>query len=237
MTTDEGVTFLADVGTLLGWCLRFRIEDPSLNGLFGLLRPGMTVVDVGANIGFTALTAAKRVGPSGRVIAFEPHAANYAALQANLKLNPGLGVEAFNVGLARASGEAKMVEPFARNPGGFRISSAATGESIALESLDGIMSADVLKIDTEGFELEVLTGAERVLEEHRPAIFIELSEDNLLDQGSSSAEVISFLMDRGYSVQEAVSGQPLGVEADYAGCHCDAIAVAADRADPHDSSL
>ena len=243
VTTDEGVRFLADVGTLLGWCLRFRIQDPSLNGLFGLLRPGMTVVDVGANIGFTALTAAKRVGPSGRVLAFEPHGANYAALQANLTLNPGLNVEALNVGLARAPGEANMVEPFARNPGGFRISSESKGETVVLEPLDevlerhGVTSVDVLKIDTEGFELEVLSGSRRVLEESRPAIFIELSEDNLLAQASSTVDVISFLMDRGYRVREAVSGESMGLEADYAGCHCDAIALAVESADTPDSAL
>ena len=95
----------------------------------------------------------------------------------------------------------------------------------------------MLKIDTEGFELEVLSGSRRVLEESRPAIFIELSEDNLLAQASSTVDVISFLMDRGYRVREAVSGESMGLEADYAGCHCDAIALAVESADTPDSAL
>ena len=95
----------------------------------------------------------------------------------------------------------------------------------------------LLKIDTEGFELEVLSGSRRVLEESRPAIFIELSEDNLLAQASSTVDVISFLMDRGYRVREAVSGESMGLEADYAGCHCDAIALAVESADTPDSAL
>ena len=231
VTTDEGVRFLADVGTLLGWCLRFNIREPSLEKLFGLMRPGMTVVDVGANIGFTALTAASHVGPSGRVTAFEPHSANFAALLGNLELNPELKVEALNLGIARESGQANMVEPVARNPGGFRISSASTGEGIALDSLDatleceGVRAVDVLKIDTEGFEYEVLCGSERVLRESRPAIFIELSEGNLAEQGSSTVEVLSFLMDHGYDIREAESGETMGLGVDYGGCHFDAIAL------------
>ncbi len=235
VTSDEGTRFLVDIGTLLGWYVRFGLRDPSLEKFFALLCPGMTVVDVGANIGFTALTAAGRVGGSGRVIAFEPHSANFEALQKNVELNPDLTVEAFNIGLANSAGEAKMIEPLARNPGGFRISSAARGNTVSLESLDGFLErdgsapVDVLKIDTEGFEFEVLCGATGVLRESQPAIFIELSEGNLLEQGSSTAEILSLLSDFGYDVREAASGERLGVRANYEDRHFDAIALAPSR--------
>jgi FkbM family methyltransferase len=232
---DDGLRFQVDVGTFLGWYLRFRIRDPAIEKFFGLLDSGMTVVDVGANIGYTALTAAHIVGPSGQVIAFEPHATNYADLTRNLALNPEVSVTAFNLGLARAQGEGSMEEPVARNPGGFRISSTGTGGNVQLESLDavvrrhGVGSVDVLKIDTEGFEHEVLLGAETVLKEDRPTIFLELSEGLLRHQGSSTIAVLGFLEDRGYLVGEAVTGRMLALDEDYEGCHCDAIAVPTER--------
>lgn len=231
VTTDDGVTFLADIGTLLGWSLRFGIRDPGLERFFDLIHPGMTVVDVGSNIGSTVLPAASRVGPEGKVIAFEPHSANFAALMGNLRLNPDLRVTAYNLGLGRSSGKASMIEPVARNPGGFRIASGASGTSVVLESLDALAEREdlglvhVLKIDTEGFEHEVLRGSQRVLRESRPVIFIELSESLLSDQGSSVVDVLALLTECGYDVRKAASGEPMGLQTDYRGIHCDAIAV------------
>lgn len=234
VTTDEGVRFRVDVGTLLGWSVRFRIRDPSLDRLFGLMRPGMVVLDVGANIGFTALTAATRVGPNGRVFAFEPHPANYGTLVGNIKLNPDLRIEAFNLGLGRNPRDATMSEPTSRNPGGFHIQEGGTGVMVEIDTLDavvareGIGRVDVMKIDTEGFEREVLGGADGLLRESRPTIFIELGEAHLRVQGSSTVEVLTLLMDYGYELSEVGTGEPLPLTRDYQGCHLDAIALVPD---------
>jgi FkbM family methyltransferase len=233
ITTPEGVTFRADISTLLGWAIRFGVRDPGLDTLFGLLRSGMTVVDVGANIGFTALLAAVRVGTEGKVIAFEPHPANFATLKGNLELNPHLHVTPFNLGLDSVAGAANMVEPIKRNPGGFRVTDSDSGTPVRLESLDRLQAVEevrpihVMKIDTEGFEGGVLRGATSILQEDRPTVFLELSENLLRDQGTSISEVLGLLNGLGYEVREAIRGTPLRSDADHDGVHVDGVATPA----------
>src|SRR5271156_963002 len=83
----------------LGRGLRFNAANSAVGFLLGthdlevqytlsrLLRPGMTVYDIGANVGFTAMLAAKQVGPDGKVVCFEPLAANAEQIAQNAKFN------------------------------------------------------------------------------------------------------------------------------------------------------
>src|ERR1700690_1657558 len=65
-----------------------------------LLEEGMTIVDAGANIGFYSLQAARKVGPSGKVYAFEPEPANFALLKKNIEMNGYANIRAFPEALA-----------------------------------------------------------------------------------------------------------------------------------------
>lgn len=134
-----------------------------------LLRPGMVVADVGANIGYHTLFAARRVQPGGRVFAVEPEATNLAHLRENLRLNEVVGVTVLPV----AAGSARRRRRFHRRSDaghhGFHPHPVEqTREIVEVEEvpLDELIEGrvDVVKIDVEAGELEVLDGMRHVLE-------------------------------------------------------------------------
>jgi FkbM family methyltransferase len=146
-----------------------------------LLRPGDTVVDVGANIGYMATLFAARVGAQGRVEAFEPHPRIFAELERNsalLRARPDTAaIRLHRTALGSHNGAARLVEPavFNANEGTAKLvrhSAEATGANsltVPLARLDALFPNEriaLVKVDVEGYEPEVLAGAERLLAAH-----------------------------------------------------------------------
>lgn len=132
---------------------------------------GGTFVDAGANIGAYSLAAARRVGPAGRVLAFEAHPGTHAFLRWNLDANGFGWAETFQLALGEQEG-AVALEVEEANPGETHVASGPTSDNAArvrMRPLDdvlreqGVAAIDYLKIDVEGFELPVLRGANRIL--------------------------------------------------------------------------
>lgn len=179
-----------------------------------LLRPGMTFVDVGANVGEITLLAAKRVGPAGRVVAFEPIQEIADRLSRNVAAN---GFEQISIrqvalcdreGLADIYRSAGIIKDGSVNDGlgslyiGDRDRKAAG--SITVSTLDsqiavlGLIKIDVIKMDIEGAELPALRGAEKVLRDHRPILIVEVQEETANAAGYQAADLFKFLSVRGY---------------------------------------
>jgi FkbM family methyltransferase len=143
-----------------------------------LIGPGMTVVDVGANIGVLTVPFARLVSPSGKVIAFEPQRIIYQMLCGNLALNALDNVVAYNMAVGRVAGTI-AVPPVdytqAGNFGGVSVSAAAVGETVPLTTIDSLAvpRCDFMKIDVEGMELDVLEGARNTLQRFRPRLYVE----------------------------------------------------------------
>jgi FkbM family methyltransferase len=180
----------------LGRGLRFNPGPSAVGFLFGthdlevqfvlarLLRPGMTVFDVGANVGFTAVLAAKQVLPGGRVICFEPLLQNAEQIHHNSRLNAFSGIDVRVEALGSQDGEAEFT--LSQSPTWGRLAEAgptpqASGTiRVNVRSLDsirareGIALPDLIKMDVEGAEADVLAGATRLLAEARPVLVIEL---------------------------------------------------------------
>jgi FkbM family methyltransferase len=138
--------------------------------LNALLRPGATVVDVGANIGYNTFYAAQRAGPRGRVYAVEPAQDNLAVLYASLFANRLANV----IVLPYAAGGRREVKPFFLRGEVSAVNSlfrdnfyAEVTETteVLLAPLDDLIPAvpDLVKIDVEGAELDVLQGMTRML--------------------------------------------------------------------------
>ena len=152
-----------------------RVELPVQRALAELLTPAAVCFDVGANVGFYSLLAARIVGPEGRVVAFEPHPENVKALERNVRANGLANVVVVPKAVSRTSGGARLA--------GSDRATAHLDESRGLDvdtiTLDEFVAAEpslapsVVKIDVEGHELEVLAGAQRTLEAGRPAIVCE----------------------------------------------------------------
>lgn len=168
----------------------------------GIVGPGSTVCDIGANIGNHAVHFAAVCG-ARRVLAFEPMAHCHATLSFNLDLN-GLGqvATAYNCLIGAETGFARLAGFNPRNLGAASFVPAADGP-IPMFALDDIMTADdlssldLIKIDVEGMQLDVLRGAEGVLAARRPALWIEL-----LARDPSRAETEAFLARHGYRAEK-----------------------------------
>jgi FkbM family methyltransferase len=179
-----------------------RIEAGPIDHLRPYAAPGTSVIDVGANIGFFAVRFGRWVGAQGRVYAIEPEARNVASLRERVE-RAGLAevVECRRAAASEQTGTVHLVlNPI--HPGDHHL--GAEGEPVAAVTLDDLTADDprtvgLIKIDVQGAELLVLAGAERVLTEHRPAIFIEVDDPSLQRFGSSAGELLRKLADRGYT--------------------------------------
>jgi FkbM family methyltransferase len=166
------------------------------------LEPGATALDVGANVGVYAIAAALRVGPSGRVVAVEADEDYVPRLRANLERNALENVEVIAAAAGDADGEAELMIASDRAFSSLKPLVAYSGSGatrrVPLRRLDTIWSelgepnVAFVKIDVEGAEVEVLTGAERLLERCRPALIVEVRRDD------TEPEVLRRLSGLGY---------------------------------------
>lgn len=170
------------------------------------IKSGDWIVDAGANIGSHTVPYAEAVGPTGKVIAFEPVPQSFACLLVNTR---GFdNVIAFHRGLSNAPGFKLMeIDP---NAGASRIKRGASlvkGTEIELIGqleyfcpLDyyDLGKLDFLKIDVEGHEIEVLMGARETIKRCRPRILCEVNEGTLALQGHSGKELVERFKDLHY---------------------------------------
>ena len=139
--------------------------------LEGLVRPGMQVVDVGANIGYCTMMFSSLVGERGRVWSLEPDPVNLLELEATVAENRLAGqVTVLPVAAGACEGTVKF-EPGLNScvtPGG--------SSEVAVKTLDSLPvdRVDLIKIDVEGYEGAVLDGALATLARCEPTIFMEL---------------------------------------------------------------
>jgi len=169
-----------------------------------ILRPGMVVVEVGANIGAHTMDLARGVGPAGRVIAFEPQRVLHQLLCANAALNGLTNLVAHPAALGAARGELRLPAIDYAKPGNFggvslgpgAAGREGEGEAVAVLPLDAfaLPRLDLLKIDAEGMENEVLAGAEQTIRRCRPVLYLEN------DREARSAELIGRLQALGYGL-------------------------------------
>jgi FkbM family methyltransferase len=168
--------------------LRGDAENAVQRILEGRLRPGMVFYDLGANIGFFTLLAARLVGMEGRVFSFEPDPAVAARLRRNIERNQFSNVTVMEAGVWSSTGNVEFVSADSSSPdrgvGKFVLAengvSGTPTPGVALD--DFAQSApppNAIKCDVEGAEIQVLHGAERLLRAHHPWIICEVhSEEN-----------------------------------------------------------
>jgi FkbM family methyltransferase len=177
------------------------------------IRPGDTVIDVGANIGIYTMLAAELVGPSGHVHAFEPDPQSMCYLLTTINRNGLTGrVTLWNLAASDRSAHAQLYldlktarttslranayapDPQRREPLG-----------VGTAALDDLITQppQFVKIDVEGAELAVLAGMARLLRDHHPVLLVEVLPENV-------PAVTSFLAPLEYCVVDAESGVPLG---------------------------
>lgn len=228
-----GVNLRVDISDYVGHYLYFGFEDKAQEKLINIAQSGFTVLDVGTNIGSTLLQFANKVGNNGRVYGFEPDPINHKACLANIKLNTFTNIEVANIGLGNEKGSFNLVVDTETNRGGNRISfsneTEKTSSKINVERLDdwiknkNLTKVDLIKIDVEGFELNVLKGAKEVLVLYKPVLFIELDDNNLRAVGNSANELVLYLEALNYLIESAETGEIIDANKNFTDCHYDII--------------
>lgn|SRR5208282_2060577 len=153
------------------------------------LRPEMTVYDVGANVGFITVIAARLVGEKGSVCGFEPVPMLADQATHNASLNQFQQVSIHRVALSDQDGEAvfqvsknltmgKLVSRDSHEPDAANELAVRKRKLDTLIATEGLPEPDLVKIDVEGAEAAVLDGAAEVLRRARPALLIELHSTN-----------------------------------------------------------
>jgi FkbM family methyltransferase len=177
-----------------------------------VIRPGMTFVDAGANMGLYTLFAARKIGERGTVLAIEPSARECGRLLKNVKINALSNVRLVRNAISDSCLEVDLLiaeeEWSGHNTlGAFAYDTPlAAKESVRTKRLDDIVSeegltrVDIVKMDVEGAELRALKGAACILERFRPLLLLELADRALRHQDCSSAGIWDLLRQRGYRI-------------------------------------
>jgi FkbM family methyltransferase len=189
-------------------------EEEERQFLRRTLGPGMTVFDLGANVGWYTILMAQAVGPRGAVHAFEPYPDTFYNLQLNVALNKLSNITLNCLALSQESGTV----PFHVFPEGYdafnsmgakkRLGRLEAVQQISVPTITldeycrekNLRSLDFLKLDVEGMEEFVLRGGQQILQQSpHLVILIELNDKGALQCGSSVATVMQMLQELGFS--------------------------------------
>jgi FkbM family methyltransferase len=196
----RGMKWIA--GSSLHGCWLGTYELPKQKLLESLVRPGMTVYDIGAQAGYYTLCFSRLVGDNGRVFAFEPFADNIRNLLEHVRMNGLRNVRIVQAAVAGCTG----LQGFSADRGACQNTLADEENALIVPtvSLDSVSLPlpDLIKMDIEGGESEALRGSRRILSERRPILLIALHSS---EHGGFCT---GFLRSLGYKVL-SLSEQPL----------------------------
>ncbi len=172
-----------------------------------ILRPGMTAVDVGANIGHYALVLAKLVGREGEVHCFEPSPDNYRRL--TRAAGPHPQIKTYPNIVTNRSGDARLFVSSELNvdhrthPTGDGNREEVAVPGVALDDVfEPGTKIDLLKMDIQGHEFQALTGARRILGENREInLILEFWPHGLREAGDSAEALVGLLKEEGFHIQ------------------------------------
>ncbi len=179
------------------------------------IKSGDTVIDIGAHIGTYTLIAAQKVGPKGKVYAFEPLLKNFELLKKNVETNGYQNVVLINKAVSNKSGTSKLFLSNEDNYGDQRIyASQDNRKSLTIKTTtldeffkDKNKKINVIKMDIQGSEVLALKGATKLLKYNKNfKLFTELWPKALLEAGSSAVEYLNLLKSNKFSMYE-IDGQ------------------------------
>lgn len=195
------------VGRSLYWYGAYEPAESAL--LEKLAQPGMTVIDVGANIGYHTLLLSRRVGAAGKVVAVEPVPGNLRLLEENVARNAGDGnVVTLPYALTDRAGEVTLSLD-AHNAGMHRLASVeasggSTRVTVSATTLDALatelgLAPDLIKMDVEGAEGRVLAGAAETLARDHLMLLMELNPEALSALGTPPRQLLADLAGHGFT--------------------------------------
>jgi len=197
--------FLYDSAAFKDFLQHNSHEAGEVRFLESIIRPGMKVIDVGANIGITSVTIARKIGKDGKLYSFEPAPHYFRILQQNLSSNRIQNVEAFPLALSDSTGETEFY--LKELSSGIIFEKEAKKTRVSIVTIDSFLQQreveriDFINMDCEGSELLVLRGAKETLRKNKVRIFCEIHRDFLRQLGQSIGDVVEYLQNLTFEVQ------------------------------------
>lgn len=178
-----------------------------------LLRAGDIFIDIGANLGWFSILAAKQVGKHGKVIAFEPSANIYNQLHRSIEINHLSNIRLEQIALSDEVGSTTLFGATHENAGLASIIiskdslQSSAGEQVLVTKFDNYWKKEInskvrlIKIDVEGAESKVLEGMEQVLQGRMcDYLMVEINDSRLRSIGISAMHTLDFLRSHGYKL-------------------------------------
>jgi FkbM family methyltransferase len=172
------------------------------------LRPGMTVIDIGANLGVYSLPLARKVGPHGMVFAYEPGSEPRSLLERSRAINRADNLHVIAAAVSDRPREGQLV--LGQSSELNSLEGTGPAESVWITALDaedgsrGWSAIDFVKIDAEGEEERILDGGKSFFERHSPLVMFEIKAGPAINEALRSA-----FRARGYEIYRLLAGAPV----------------------------
>ena len=209
----KNIIYLYPEGQIAELLYTDAFEQTEIQLVTAYLKPGMKVVDVGANIGLYSIIASKIIGENGKIWAFEPSSETQKRLIANLSLNQVSGVEVIKMALADVEDVLTLIGPsrdrdgeryllskeyaatyFKQDSEETEIVPVITLDQYMIENNTDLPKVDLMKIDIEGGEYAVFKGAQKVLAANPNILLMfECTPEGCQMGGHTQEDVFQFL--------------------------------------------
>jgi len=180
-------------------------EAGEVKFLESIAKEGMHVIDIGANMGITTVTVARKIGRRGKLYSFEPTPEYFNILKENVSSNGLENVKVYELAVTDQVGRVPFSQKelssgivFEEGAKRFEVSTTTIDRFLSEEKIGRI---DLIHMDCEGSELLVLRGAEETLSKNKVKIFCEIHHDFLKQLGQSVEDLVQYLQGFEFQVQ------------------------------------
>lgn len=206
--TKKGIAIIEEDTHICKWIDesgRLDHDQNMLPFLAKYIRKCDTVIDIGAYVGDHTIFYSQCVGNSGQVLAFEPNKQAFECLEYNLKEQKN--TKCFNLAIGEKV-DRISIDDSCVNKG---MAHAMPGNDIEVITLDlvSLNRLDFIKIDCEGFELQVLIGGERTIKNFMPVMLIEINDATLNRYGINRQQIFDKLTEFGYNYRNIYKEQSM----------------------------
>lgn len=229
-----GIKYSLDISDYIQYCIYYGIDFEPRNNLYNLVKDGTTVIDVGTNMGETLLNLAL-INKNGMNIGFEPVPFLFEKARRNIELNKPENVRLENLALSNEKSTLVFNLDNENNSGGIFLTSDAENkenpqivQAVKFDDYveqNNLENISLIKIDVEGFEMNVLKGAVQTIERDKPFLFVEVNNTFLQRQNSSAKMLIEFLSSKGYQISYDLSKAAVSLDDDFENKHFDIVCI------------
>lgn len=147
-----------------------------------IVKPGMTILDIGTNKGYFTLLSAKKMDDEGKILSFEPHPENCYWIKKSISANGYKSIKLFQIALFNKNGEVRLFEGSKSGHHSLVRNKDLGSITVQMKKLDDVLAeqkiskVDLIKIDVEGAENQVLGGANKLLAQQSPKLIIDIHD-------------------------------------------------------------